>query len=341
MEKSQIYDILPIFAMFAWMMIMPILVPRDFMLRHVLNTVGMVFSIMSMVVVNEALKWKAAEFTHIKATCRPSNIQLDIFFKELETIEIEPGTCATKLSLAEKMIHPFYGVLDQYIIIKHELKWEDRMTFEAGKAIFKGQIIDHAQSAKVVLYEPHNVFDMDHLNPVPVFWLREAPNDSQYPQQMSILAQIAGDQEYSAELFNYSEVYKEMEMLKGRNIELKRQALRHHQDKIRLEEVNDQLKNELHAVLGSKSDQKQCVVEQVLTALEAHTNIRTALQSLQPTSWLTRGFIMLFLGLAVVGLFLVNPGEIMGWLSIKQNQFFIIILAGVVAGIYYYTRRKR
>jgi hypothetical protein len=349
-DKSQLYDFLPVVLIFTWMGVITPLFPAEYRLPA--NYLGMGLCIGMMAMISEFLKWKAAEFTHIDANVRPSNLKLDLYVKEMETAEITPGVCATKLTLGEKVVHPFYGKLaaGSEIIIKHMMKWEDRMMYGSAKAWFKDQIIDHPKSAMVTLYETE-ISDMDHLEAIPVFWLKEAPLDYNLPDNLDPEAisifegktVVEGGTKRSAAayMFDVNKVKKENETLKTMNVEEKRQALSWHQKAIRLEEVNEQLKNELHAVLSSKSDMKQAVIEQVLTALEAYTKIRNALKSLQGGNWLTKGVILLILGVMIVGGFLINPEAVTTFISNRTNQAFIIILVALVAFALYIAKRRK
>jgi len=305
-----------------------------------------------MALMTEILKYQAASYTHLEAICRPSNTKLDFYITHMETVELETGECATRLTLGQKLKHPFYGELSPgaEVIIRHRLHWEDRLQYGSAKAWFKDQIIDHPKSAMITLYEPE-ISDMDHLTPIPVFWLKEAPLDYTLPEVLDtskaalvfngkqVLMQgkeVSG----ASVLFQLQRIKKESEDLRGQTIELKRQALNWHQKAIRLEEVNDQLKNELHAVLSSKSNMKESVIEQVLTALEAHTKIHNAYKALQGTNWLTRTVVIAIVAIALVGAFLLNPNAVTNFLSDRMNQMFIIILAAIGAFAVYMIKRR-
>ena len=350
MEKSQILDMLPVIMIFTWMAVITPLFPMQW--RIPANYLGMGVCIGFMAILSEWLKWKAASFTHLDVVCRPSNTKLDLYITTMETAEIEPGINATKLTLGEKVKHPFYGNLEagQYVVIKHQMRWEDRLEYGAAKAWYKDQIIDHPKSAMITLHE-EPISDMDHLNAIPVFWLAEAPQDYALPDmnQADAITLFEGKNVVSmgkevtaaSFMFDANKQTKELERLKIEIVEKKRAALDWHQKAVRLEEVNDQLKNELHAVLSSKSDMKQAVIEQVLTALEAYTKIRNALKSLQGANWLTRGVIMLLVvGLAVT-VFMLNPGPISTFISDRTNQAFIIVLAFIGAFALYMLKRRK
>lgn len=358
MERSQIWQYIPIFVMFTWMMVTPFLFPHDWTLRYLANMLGMVISISFLVVTNEMLKWKASEFTHYDCICRPSRNRLHLFITTLESVEIpqRPGFYATALTLGDKLEHSFYGTIEKggQVVITHWGEWEKRMVLGKGKAIFKDQVVDHAKSCMIVLYEPPDTFDMDHLSPIPVFELAEAPGDFYIAEDYQLLKTsvpiellkkkvlTGGETMTGAVLLKqYLDLKRDSEDLKIRNSELSRQAHHWHQEAVRGEEVLKQVKNELHAVLSSRSDMKQAVVEQVATSLEAHTKIRNALKELKPVNWLSRALVMLILGVMTLGVFLMNPGGVLQWLSVASNQFFVFIIVLAVAFVYFYTQQRK
>ena len=301
---------------------------------------GMVVCSGGIFIVEWMLRVQAATWTYIEAICRPSNQKLHLFIKDLETQEIEPGVYATKLNLSEKVKHSFYQVLE-YVVIKHTLPWEDRMRFTPGKAVYKGYVVEHPKTAKIVVYEPTSgSFDVDHLNPIPVFWLKEAPGDYYLPSE-AIAPQTVMANGGIEQAFETKKLMMENTQLRSQITELKRQALDWHQRAVRLEEVVDQLKNELYAVLKSKGDFKKAVVEYMLTIREAQLRIENALKQMKaPRITITKALVVLALGLAAFATLWWQP-QILEWLSVKSNQFFVIILAGIAGAVAYYTYRKR
>jgi len=132
----------------------------------------------------ELLKWQAAEYAHLSAIIRPHNKIFHLFIKKRSSREVneEEGIYATSLELAVPIKHPFYDKVNQIVVI-HEREWEDRIRYTHGKAYFKGYWVEHPNTAKVTLYET-GCFDLDHLNPIPVFHLVEAPGDYYVPLEM-------------------------------------------------------------------------------------------------------------------------------------------------------------
>jgi len=325
-SKSDLYDFIPIVLFFAFSVIVMPFVPQEY--KFIVNVVGMGLCFMSVVVLQEMLEWQAASYTHINMLCRPSGVELDLFVDRIETKEIAPNVFSTRMILGEKAKHPIYGELE-YVILNHRLTWEDRMLFTKGQAVYKGCIIDHPKSAQITVYEPYmGKADMDHTSSVPVFWLKEAPRDYDLPENVDVI-----------ESFDEEKLRREIRELKMENTELKRRALYWHQEAIRLEEVNMQLKNELHGVLSSKSDQKQAIVEQLLTALEAHTKISKAVKMFTGRSFtFNKTMAYLFLGLACLGLVAWKFEDITLWLSNPTNQFFIIIFGVVCLAVIYVVK---
>lgn len=338
MEKSDLYGLIWIVLLFVWMNLITPLFPLEY--RSFAGMAGMIVCISGMFVVDWMLRVQAATWTYIEAICRPSNQKLHLFIKDLETQEIEPGVYATKLNLSEKVKHNFYQVLE-YVVIKHTLPWEDRMRFTPGKAMFKGYVVEHPKTAKIILYEPYEgSFDVDHLNPIPVFWLKEAPGDYYLPSEMMV-SQTVMTNGGVAQVFEIKKLMVENEQLRSQITELKRQALDWHQRAVRLEEVVDQLKNELYAVLKSKGDFKKAVVEYMLTIREAQLRIENALKQMKaPRITITKALVVLVLGLAAFATLWWHP-QLLEWLSVKSNQFFVMVLAGIAGAVAYYTYRKR
>lgn len=339
MERSDLYSLIWIVVLFVWMNVITPFIPEGY--RNVVGILGLVVCVVGMVTLDQFLKWTAASWTYIELVCRPSNVKLHLFVKDLETVEVEPNVYATQLILAEKIKHPFYQTL-QYIVLKHKFPWEERMQFRPGKAVYKGYVVDHPKTARAVAYEPfEGSFDVDHLNPKPIFWLKEAPGDYYIPETV-LQAPLTVANGGGATAFEMERLIKENEDLKKQIAEEKRSKLDWHQKAVRLEEVVDQLKNELLAVLKSKADFKGAVIEYMLTIREAQLKIENALKQMRGFRFtLSKWVAILILGLAAIGVYMLYPEQVIAWLSQSQNQLFIIILAGVVVFAYYYARKVK
>ena len=340
-ERSEIYDFLPILVLILTMMLTP-QIPQD--IRQIFQVVGIAGCFMAMFGVDAVMRVTAAKYPHIEMLCRPSGKKLRLFIKEngISSKEIEPGVYATKIDLGVKVKHEFYHMLE-YVVIKHRLRWEERVELTGGKAMFKGYLVDHPQTAKITVYEPFlGSVDVDHLSPIPVFWLKEAPRDFYMPEMALAATVMANGGLTHQEMFDVRELQMENDALISQNTELKRQSMNWHQEAIRLGEVVDALKNELNAVLKSVKDFMGNVVEYFLTLREQQLTIEHGLKKLRRSKiTLTKALVALILGLALIGVFIYNPGDVMGWLSYRENQFFVIVLAVIGAAAAYYMSRRR
>jgi len=346
LDMGDIYDFAPIVAFFLWTFVFTPLLPED--QRRILGPLGMVIPIVFMILLEQSLKWMASEYTHILAICRPSNVQLDLFINFKQSLEIKPGLFSTKLTLGQQVKHPYWQILE-YLVIKHWNTWEDRIEYTKRKVKFKGEWVTHNKSAVVTLYE-ETTSDIDHLNPVPTFLLTEAPKDVYDPadRYREIVAPMLaanggglGQGLSEDQWFDLEKLQKRNIDLESENVELERQALDKHNKWIKGERVIKHLKNELFGFMSGESEQKPAVIEQVLTALEAHTKIREALRELRgPWGFLNKTLV--FGALIIVGIiiFVVNPDPIMYWVAQGEIQGLLLILAVIGGVVYYYSKRK-
>ena len=344
---GDLYDFLPLGAFFLWTFVVTPLFPPE--QRGIWGPLGMGICVGVMVVIDEALMLMAAKYTHLLVICRPSNITLNLFFKTVETIEIQPGLFSSKFYLGEKVKHPYYQVME-YCVFKHWDILENRLEYTTRKVKFKGNEVTHSRSAVVTVYE-ETISDVDHLQPIPVFWLTEAPRDYYNPQDYyrEVVApqlEANGGQQMLQSLshkerFDIRKLQKDNMELQGKAVEYERQALYWHNLAVKGEQVIKQLKNELHAVLSSGSDQTQAVVEMLLMWLGAHVDIREALKAAKgPFSWFNKKIILPALAVLAVIVFILNPDPIMYHLAQKEVQALIFILAVIGGVVYYYTRRR-
>lgn len=136
----------------------------------------------------------------------------------------------------------------------------------------------------------------------------------------------------------------QIQRLKLENAEYKRQALEWHQKFIQAEEVIDQLKNELLAVLRSKADFKASVIQYMLTIREAQLRIEHAIKQLRgKTFTITKWVAITIIALAVIGAFIFVPNfsnTVILWLSNPTNQFFVIVLAAIIGFVIYYVKGR-
>jgi len=355
-DKSDVYEAIPIFSLIAWMVLFdqvsPFLPPTW---RAPVKWVGFILPFMTMAGIELAYIYRTSPYPYVEMFISPRNQKLRFYIKKpIETREVKPGEYATKLNLAFPVKHPYYHVIES-LVIHHEGLWDKRVKFQPGKAWYKEEVISHPQTTFLVVEEKaKGSFDIDHSSPVPAFRLVWAPGD--YYLVKELLKPVNVDDPGSnpsgnpggavqvADLrFEDVELRKRVEELEHENAELRRQAYDWHQKYIRAEQVIDQLKNELMAVLKSKADFKASVIQYMLTFREQQLTIANALKKLQGpriafSKWLAITLI------AIAGLIWLqyNPdvlAKIQSWLSVTTNQIFVLV-ALVIAFAIYISRRQ-
>jgi hypothetical protein len=131
---------------------------------------------------------KASEYQYIFAIARMLNMEtkiLHLFFKRAQMREYMDGIYATTLKLGIPIKVEPYGECDE-IVILHQHPFEKRIIFQQGKARYKGYPVTHSKVAHVVLHL-RTIVDTDHAKLIPVFWLKDAPGDVDFPQLQYLL----------------------------------------------------------------------------------------------------------------------------------------------------------
>jgi len=149
---------------------------------------------------------------------------------------------------------------------------------------------------------------------------------------------IAADEEVA-------ELRRQIAELKHQLMEAKRQAFHWHQRSIRAEEVIEQQKNELTAVLKSKQDFHDSVVEYMLSIRQDQLTIENAIKSLRRPVISQKNWIgATVAALALIAFLYFNPqivSNALEWLSYTRNQVFTLLSVAALGGIYYYSRRRK
>jgi len=131
---------------------------------------------------------QAARYTYIHAIVRlPSKEtkHLHLFVVRFEPMEYFEGVYATKLILGQPVIMDPYGEFSQLVVV-HQYPFEQRLIFQQGKAKYKGFKVTHSKTCDVVLHLQTTV-DTDHAEPIPIFWLKDAPGDVDFPELKYLL----------------------------------------------------------------------------------------------------------------------------------------------------------
>ncbi len=275
-----------------------------------------------------------APFAHFDATLRPGNRRLSLFFTvdAGATKRLGHNRYATTLRLGFPVKLPRYGKVDR-IIVHHDYPFTSRAGFGEGNALFRGHFVKHHSHAKVTFWEPmEGSFDVDHGVPIPIYELIEAPLDYNHGMRPvgSVPAQATAGK-------NCDSCY--------RLAEAERKAMHWHQEAVHLGEVVTQKTNELLAVLKAKGDFDKSVTMRMLSIRREQQTIENALGAksgarIGNLKWL--GPVIIFLG--ILAYIQLNPDAMLAlqlWLANPWNQWFAIIVLGIVASLAYYNRRRR
>jgi hypothetical protein len=182
MEKSEFYDMFPIFAMVIWMIVMKhVYLPEPW---YSVSFFGLLVTIVLCMFATEVIyKFVTSESLFIEAFTAPSGERLRFFVKDVESRKLGFNQYSTVLKLRWKIKHRDFGKIDK-IVINHTRSFYERVIFRPGWAVYAGQRIKHPQTAVIVLdEEPGSNFDVDHVTPIPVYRLRWALGDYQLPEE--------------------------------------------------------------------------------------------------------------------------------------------------------------
>jgi hypothetical protein len=223
------------------------------------------------------------------------------------------------------------------------------MHFMPGRAVYKGYPVSHNKTATIILYVPQNMpAQIDHLTPIPIFELAEAPQDYHilgepadfdipHTQASTVLALTADGQTQSLE-----DPQKTLGDLSSQLVEQKRRYFDEHQLRIQLEGEVEELRNEFNGVLGRGRNVAKMVWQLFLAAFSARADINDAAEDYKPNEWFKIGKWAALLGLGGLGItmFAINA-DLRLWIS--DNLIWIIAGAAVIVFVsgYGYKRSRR
>ncbi len=369
MDQGRIYENLPMIVLMGTLVLLQIMPDayKGYMLWG-----GMGGAIIMMVFTDEALKWKASEYLHLRMVMRPENKIVNFFITKaqegFQSRLIDPltNTYETPLTTKEKVNLPHYGDTRDasghaHIILRHQMAWEKRMLFLPGKAPFRGYEIDHNASCTITVWEKRRDPEvLDHLEPIPIYVVAEAPqdynvldtepieiiengqvnenleniNDQETSTALATLPTTKGKQQTTEQQENQVQVWK--------NIALDWKTRYHndHRKLIRYESQVGGMKNEFHGITGQTEDTDALLFEREQTHLARHIDIYSAVHSLKHHNWfqITRNVVILVLGVFGIAELATN-GELRAWIGANQ-LLFIVPIIGIAALFIYLQRRK-
>ena len=364
-DKSDIYQFLPIFLLIGWMMFVQNYVkvyhPE---LEQIAGWMGMALIFVSMFAITFVYEYMAGTYPYVEAICNgyPNN-KLRFYIRELEADQpIEAGYYGTTIIPNWGLSHPKIKGKVETLYIHHRGLWAQRAGFHPGRAMFYGESIRHPAVTNVVLQEIA-IPNIERVKGEPVYelvWgnMDETSNPIINDKYKSWLkgkktVKPSNTQDAtlpSAEANGISHDDKmlmvENQRLNRINRELKRRSMSDHSVRLATEETSDLIKNELGATLEIPTKFMAAVVRFVLALWEAFGGIDNVVKTwgkgkVTMTKWIS----LTILGIAVLIFFYMNPAPVQRmyeWLSMGNNQIFVLLFGAIAAaGIYLYSRKRK
>jgi hypothetical protein len=341
MDREKLFEDIPIFLLLAILFLLRIAPPE---IRDYLFWGGFIVTIAFIMGTEYAFRIKASQYLYIRLIVRPLNAILHLFIMEppdgihSRVIDSERNIYETPLTLGEPLkSRHFKGV--RQVVIKHQLLWEKRFIALPGKAVFRGYQVDHAKTATMVVWTPKEGQTMiEHLEPIPIFVLAEAPRD--YYLTVDPVT-VEPDPQPSTEIQTpTAQNHTNVEALRRQVIEWKRYGFDQHQKLIQIEGEFQQIKNEFRGALSRTRDVSKLVLEELMTLLSAHTEIEDAVNEVRKRPWIviTTATVVLILG--VFGMYEFSTNEdVRSWIS--QNTILLIVLAVCAVFIFSFLYGRR
>lgn len=349
MEKNDAVQWALIFGVYIWMIFSDVIFAgmREAILVN--KIVSMIALIASLFVVEAICQVAASKYFAIKAIIRPSE-KVFYFFINRSGITSgshpkTPNFFTTELPLGVKVKMSRFGKIPiPKVIFKHEFDFDKRMIPSQGKVSYKGNIVQHNSMCTVILYEyPEASTDIDHAEPIPTFYLANAPGDYYLGNVGTSLSNIVsgGNQKVNDYI---QRLTLENTQLKQALTEKTRQSSYWHTLSIEIEGANKHLQEELSGLLKTAPNFMRGVVRYAQSYVMAIDDIKQLARTGRFSflkSWmiypLLLGLVLMFLGLQPkilqgIGDFMANP---------TNQLFFIVISLFAVIVFYYYAKARR
>ena len=268
------------------------------------------------------LKVKYAGYKLLKAIVVPWRDMVQLIIDEIKVMRAG-NTYLYDVRLAVPLNHPRYGKVRE-IYIEANQSLEQALRFMPKKEALEvmGMMIDHPSTDYAVLEDVSTV--VDHGVPKPYFKL--------YP--IHRLHRVYNPTE--------KELKSTIAKLTEENARLKSLVSELHQKVIRLEEEAMAMRDELKALLKSKSDIMKLAIEAILSFKEYYGNLIIAAKKLSSRrgAIVSIGKYVFYLGLAGLAVFILyTRPEIIVWMTEHWIQTLITI--AVIGAIIGYVWKKR
>lgn len=256
-----------------------------------------------------------------------------------------PIMYATKFRAHWIETHPYYGKIQQFIV-HHHLPWADRGLAEPGKALFKGNVIEHALVVKLTCFEYDYSSDRQGGMAIPAFMLAFAPNaDMEFPialpKILEILEANRANPRLLPQILSSGKAYEKMKF--GFN-EKAREAAFYKSEKERMEQTEQSYQSALDAAGSSVTKAVRLAWNIILDWHDIFQSIDNIVK--YKKDWKGIVFNKFTLGIVIVAvsaLIMVLQPELVGGVGpyLAANWVPVIVtLAIVVIGIYLVFGRK-
>ncbi|NVM21648.1 MAG: hypothetical protein HWN68_07705 [Desulfobacterales bacterium] len=347
MERNDLYEYIVIFGVYFWMILSGVVFPEQRTLQMASNTVSMIGMFLFLFLKEAYVQVVASKYDYYRCVVRPLNKILHLFakkggFNSVASVN-NPNFYTTTLPLGVKLKVKPYGEVEK-VVLKHEYPFEKRVITAFGKCSYKGNIVDHRGTATLIVYEfPEASSDVDHAEPVPTYYLKDAPGDFMIGPISPSLPAISGNPNANVII---QKLKRRLLVANQALAEKTRQASYWHQFAIQLEGALRHTKEELSGLLRNAPDFKKGVIRYAQSYVTAIDDIRQLAKMGSPWRMLLKPWMGLVVIAALGMIFLSTRPDIlqgMGkFINNPSNQIWVLLIAVImVGGVYYLAKILR
>ena len=341
-------DLFIMFGILGWMMIGDVMVfpnnPQAGQINRVISYVAMI----GFIFIWEALcTFEASKYFALKVIVRPSEKTLNWFVKRnaqtSQPTKDAPHMITTELPLGVKYKDKLFGQIDT-VVLKHEYSAESRLIPSQGKINYKGTVIDHNSMCTIVVYElPESSFEIDHGQPIPTYYLANAPGDYNIGPINMMMLPIGNPRPLTP---NQTTQYliQENRNLKIALAEERRKASKWHTRSIQTESAVKGVTEEINGLLKNPIKFLVAVIQYVQSYISAGHEIDQLAK--QGSFWKRIPSWIMYLGAfgILLAFFGANPQIQQGfgqWVSVGTNQLFLLLIVAMILIVVYYLFHRR
>ena len=331
------------FLAFAWTAIIaPLLFPPD--MANAVGAAGYFLIILGGLLGTDiAIREMVNKYPYLEVIVRPENKRLHLFIAGATARKRGENLYSAKLNLAFPVKFADYGKIKEVVLNFHG-KWSERIHFRPGYCNYFGYRVKHPQTELIEVYQVRRAStELDHGEPIPVFFLHSASQDCLHPKiavPASVIVNPKANPALSLEMLEEIEELKnENEELRKENVELRRKAEEWMQKALTYEEVVEQQKVSISGLLDAKTGIKEHALAMVLGLWQACGSFDQMLKQLGHGRF--RFTFNKYMAIVILGALLIlylwfNPqivSSFMYWLSQPIGAFIALIIAVVAISI--------